>query len=456
MHNDSAHVWRAYDIRGRAGDEISVAFARRLGRSLGRFLLDRNREEVAVARDARLSSPELHQALIEGLEQEALEIYDLGEAPTPALYFAVDGMGFDAGIMVTASHNPPGDNGFKFRLNGASVLHNEIEQLRSIFNTAPAGRGGPSSREAVCVKNLYIDAICSDCQPPAGSHKVVIDAGNGVAGPWAVELFRRLGAEVIPLHCEPDGTFPSHPPDPTRPANVAELRETVLRTGASLGIGLDGDGDRVAAISKEGRHLFGDRLMAIFAQDILKWRTGQVVHDVKCSMLLEDVVQSLGGGTVMSPTGYPWVQKYMQEHCAVLGGEQSSHICFSDRWFGYDDGLYAAARLLALADGLDERDEALPSYPSTPELRLPVSEGKKWDVLPKLRDGFSDFAISELDGLRCTNEDGWLLVRPSNTEACLSVRIEGRSRQGLKQLAAKVASGLTSAGVSAEHLSPYL
>ena len=385
-----------------------------------------------------------------------MELYDLGQAPTPGLYFAVDGMGFDAGIMITASHNPPGDNGFKFRLNGSSVLQGEIAQLRAFYDENETAPGGTSSREKICIKDLYLDAICSDCQSPAGEFKIVIDAGNGVAGPWAVELFERLGAEVIPLHCEPDGNFPNHPADPTRPANVAELRETVLRTGADLGIGLDGDGDRVAAITKEGRHLFGDRLMAIFAQDILRWRTGHVVHDVKCSMLLQDVVSSLGGGTVMSPTGYPWVQKYMQDHCALLGGEQSSHICFSDRWFGYDDGLYAAARLLSLAADLDERDEALPSYPATPELRLPISEARKWKVLPQLRDRFSDFAISELDGLRCSNEDGWLLVRPSNTEACLSVRIEGRSRRGLKLLAAKVANGLSQAGVPADHLSPYL
>lgn len=448
-------VWRAYDIRGCAKKDITPQFAMQLGRACSLFFMENGAEEIAIGRDARLTSPSLHKAMIEGLVSGGMEVYDIGEVPTPVMYFAVDGLGLDAGVVVTASHNPKQDNGFKFRLNGGQILTPEINKIRDYTKQKSFPQTSRGHTDFMAIRETYLQAILDDCQPPHTKHRIVVDGGNGVAGPWAVEMYEKMGVEVIPLFCDPDGNFPNHHPDPTKPKNMMALQKAVRQYNADLGIGLDGDGDRIGVVSKQGELIFGDRLMALFAQDLLKWHNGGIVHDVKCSMMLNDVVQSAGGFTVMSPTGYPWVQKYMKDCCALMGGEQSSHICFADRWFGFDDALYAGARLLAMADSLDERVNALPIYPCTPELRLPITEEKKWNVIPSLRPSFVNFQIEELDGLRCTNEQGWTLIRPSNTESCISVRVEGRTENGLKKLVQFLQSQLQQIGVDTQDLDTY-
>ena len=300
-----------------------------------------------------------------------------------------------------------------------------------------------------------MDAIVNDMRSMVPPLRVVVDGGNGVAGPWLVELLHKLGCTPIALYCDPDPTFPNHHPDPTRPANLHDLIHTVKREQADCGLALDGDGDRLALISAEGEHIFGDKLLAILAQEILKWKRGSVVHDLKCSMMLRDVVENAGGTSIACQTGYPRIQRAMKENAALLGGEQSSHICFSDRWFGFDDALYAAARLLPILPTLKERLRTLPSYPSTPELRLAVPEKLKGHIIPQIKSLFSDFNLNELDGMHCSNHEGWALLRPSNTEACMSLRIEAQNTSQLQKIAQRFYKVLSSSGVDVQDLYPF-
>ena len=456
MYMEAAHIWRAYDIRGSAQHDISETFTHQLGKALSLLFRTRGLTEIALARDGRSSSPLLSKALAEGLITGGLNVYDIGLAPTPALYFAVEGLGYDAGVMITASHNPPADNGFKFRINNSQFMGPEIAFLKKNLYASIPSNTSVGDFQTLDIQELYLKAIVEDTLSGAKPFTVVIDGGNGVAGPWAVRLFEMLGSTVIPLYCEPDGTFPNHHPDPTRSRNIKDLRQAVLSNKADFGIGLDGDGDRIAIITAQGEHLYGDRLMALFAQDLLKWKTGTIVHDLKCSMLLSECVQQAGGRCIQSKTGYPNVQKAMKENAALMGGEQSSHICFADRWFGFDDALYAAARILPLIPTLDTLNQALPSYPSTPELRLPINEEQKWNVVPRIKPKLNDYTLNETDGIHLSNEDGWALIRPSNTEACISLRIEAKTTESLQRFAQHLNTELMTLGVATQALREFL
>ena len=455
MAGDS-HIWRAYDIRGNAQHEITKEFAQSLGLALSTLFIERGKEEIVIARDARSSSEELNDALIEGLIQGGIEAYDIGLAPTPALYFAVEALGFDAGIMITASHNPASDNGFKFRFHNAPFQEEDLQQLQSIFETKSFVPVEPGARYQIDTRSFYLDSIVQDLGSVTPKLRVVVDGGNGVAGPWMIELLERLGCTTIPLYCEPDPLFPNHPPDPTKQTNLQDLQTYVNKEQADCGIALDGDGDRLAVVSTKGACVFGDRLLALLAQDLLKWKRGSIVHDLKCSMMLRDVIEEAGGTTITSKTGYPRIQNAMKKHAALLGGEQSSHICFSDRWFGFDDALYAAARILPLIPTLDQRLEALPSYPSTPELRLPVPEEQKSQVIATLKPFLSHFTCNELDGIHCSHSRGWALLRPSNTEACMSLRIEAKDENTLKNIANTFYHALSTTSVDTQDLLPFI
>jgi phosphomannomutase/phosphoglucomutase len=431
MTTPPAHIWRTYDIRGRTPDEITPELALLLGRAMGHLMKSRGAADVAVARDARVGGRQLQEALMSGLADAGLDVADIGMNPTPVMYFAVGALGFDAGIIVTASHNPAGYNGFKTRLGGTALFGEDIQRVRRMVESGPPVAKQRGEIRAVDVRPAYIDNIVDDCRLPDRPLRVVIDAGNGVAGPMAVRLFSKLGVEVVPLFCDPDGTFPNHPANPTEAENLVALREAVLECRADLGVGFDGDGDRVGAVSAKGEMFFGDRMLALLAADILRSGPAAVVADVKCSMALEEVVKAGRGTFALSQTGYPWIQKMMGELSAPLGGELSGHICFSDRYFGFDDGLYAATRVLELVEGLDAKLAALPAWPSIPEQRLHTGEEGKWAVIEQLKARLSGYSLLTVDGIRFSSADGWGLVRVSNTEPCLTVRAEARSAAAL-------------------------
>ena len=449
------HIWRAYDIRGNAATETTISFAHTLGWSLAEQFRRRGIEDVVIARDARQSSPELRDALVQGLVEGGMEVSDIGSAPTPALYFAVDALGYDAGIMITASHNPSVDNGFKFRFHNQPFLGTDLQELKDIFATVSKPNLEPGDHYTLNLQDLYLNAIVDDMRSITKPLRIVVDGGNGVAGPWLIDLLERFGCTCIPLYCEPDGNFPNHSPDPTKKKNMLDLIQAVRKEGADCGFGLDGDGDRLAVVSPKGELVYGDRLLALFAQDILKWKRGSIVHDLKCSMILKEVIIQNGGTSIPSATGYPRVQQAILKNASLMGGEQSSHICFADRWFGFDDALYAAARILPTIPNLDVRLSSLPHYPCTPELRIPVREEQKWDVIPLLKPTLKDYTLNETDGIHCSTNDGWALLRPSNTEACISVRIEAKSSKKLQKMAQELRQKLHELGVDTNLLNPY-
>ncbi|MFT5684472.1 MAG: phosphomannomutase/phosphoglucomutase [Myxococcota bacterium] len=443
MTTPPAHIWRTYDIRGRTPDEINPELALLLGRAMGHLMTSRGAKDIAVARDARIGGRQIQEALMRGLADAGMNVADIGMNPTPVMYFTVSALGFDAGIIVTASHNPAGYNGFKTRLGGDALFGEDIQEVRRMVEAGPPIADVPGEIRAVDVRPAYIKTIADDCRLPDRPLRVVVDAGNGVAGPMAVRLLSRLGVEVVPLFCDPDGTFPNHPANPTINKNLIDLRDAVLDTKADLGVGFDGDGDRIGAVSAKGEMFFGDRMLALLAAEILRSGPAAVVADVKCSMALEEVVAAGQGTYAMTQTGYPWIQKRMVELSAPLGGELSGHICFADRYYGFDDGLYAATRLLELVDGLDDKLAALPSYPAIPEQRLHTGEDGKWGVIETLKEKLSGYTLLTVDGIRFSNEHGWGLVRVSNTEPCLTVRAEARTAAALDEILGVMVDALT-------------
>lgn len=425
-----AVVFRDYDIRGASGTHISPAFANALGKTLGSLAQDRGGRRVAVGRDGRISSPTLCAALIDGLLATGCEVVDVGMVPTPVLYFAAARLpSIDAAVMVTASHNPAGDNGFKIVLDGAVLQGDALRDLRKRM-LARDWREGTGIHSSADVRNDYIDAVLSDVKTRT-SLSVVIDCGNGVAGDIAPRLLEALGGNPIPLYCDIDGTFPQHPPDPACPANLEDLRKVVAGTGADLGIALDGDGDRLVAVSGSGRIVWPDELLMIFARDILTSHPGaDVVFDVKSTRRLTNLVNGYGGQAVMCRTGHAHIRAKVAELKAPLGGEFSGHIFFGDRWFGFDDGLYAAARLLEILSlreqSLDSILAAFETSVATAEIRLPVSEANKFALIERVQAAavFDDAKISVIDGLRVEFAAGWGLIRASNTESAVSLRFE--------------------------------
>lgn len=439
-----AAVFRDYDIRGASGSQISPAFAEALGRAFGSLVRDREGRRVAVARDGRNSSPALHQALIEGLLATGCDVVDIGLAPTPVLCFAAARVeAVDATVMVTASHNPAGDNGFKITLKGAPLLGKDLRRLRDamLARAWRADQGGRlTTRE---VRDQYLHAIAAEV-PSRSRRTVVVDCGNGAASEFAPQLLEALGCDVVPLYCEVDGAFPHHPPDPSRAANLRDLRKVVAATEADLGVALDGDGDRLVAVSRSGRIVWPDELLMIFARDILSAHPGaDIVYDVKSSRRLGNLISSYGGRPVMCRTGHCHIRNKTAELDAPLGGEFSGHIFFRDRWLGCDDALYAVARLLEILN-LREQDldgvlATLEAGVASEEIRLPVPEQDKFALIERARAAarFEDAKMIDIDGLRVEFAEGWGLVRASNTEAAITLRFEARDQPQLEAIRAR-------------------
>ncbi len=439
-------VFRDYDIRGLADSEITPQFALQLGRALGTLMI-KNDPVVYVGRDARLSSGDLADALIQGLVACGCKVINLGEVTTPVLNFAVHHLGENQfassgnGVMVTASHNPKTYNGFKI-IHGRQVIAGEtLQQLIPMMRDGEflTGRG---SVETVNIVPQYIQHIVDNSRVTQ-SFKLVIDGANSVPGPIANQLFERLGCLTFPLYCNIDGSFPNHPPNPADENNLVDLRHQVAETQSDLGLAFDGDGDRVVVISARGRIVWPDQLMMIFARDVLARQPGaDIVFDVKSSKRLAEIIRLHSGNPLMCKTGHAHVRKAVHDNNAPLGGEFSGHIFFNDRWRGFDDGAYAAVRLLEvlcdLGQTLDEVIDELESTVSTAEILLPIDESEKFQLMKTLQAGcrFAHAEVITVDGLRVEYPSGWGLVRASNTSPNLTLRFEADDERAMSQVKA--------------------
>ena len=451
-------IFREYDIRGTVGDQLTPQAARTLGRALVTLWQDKTGQQhprLAVGRDNRPSGRTLSDSFIEGLVSAGALAIDVGELPTPALYFATRVLRVDGGIQVTGSHNPPEFNGFKMVLDEDSVHGAAIQELRKhieegrLFDLA----GGRRKSETGILAQ-YRDAIVARHAPLARRVKVVVDCGNGVTSLVAIDTLRRLGAEVIPLFAESDGTFPNHHPDPTVLENLRDLQAAVRREAAELGIAFDGDGDRIGAVDEQGRVVFGDQLLVLLGRDLVR-RQGPghaVIFDVKCSDVLRRELARAGLEPVMWKTGHSLIKQKMKELRAPLAGEMSGHMFFGGDWFGFDDALFAAARLLhyvAEQGGpLSHLLADLPATISTPEIRIDCPDDRKFAVVETAARHFgAKYTVSRLDGVRITFSDGWGLIRASNTQPVLVLRFEADTERGLAANRREVEDWLRTAGV---------
>lgn len=435
----SASIFRAYDIRGVVGETLTPDVVNLLGQGIGSEIFEKGYSSVVVGRDGRDSSEGLQSALIAGLQASGREVIDVGLVPTPVLYFAAQALQVDCGVMVTGSHNPKEYNGLKIIENGQSLTPEAIQDLRRRIDSGQLllGEGSFDSREIV---PDYIERIVSDIRL-ARPMKLVIDCGNGAGGVVAGELYRQLGCEVVELFCEVDGSFPNHHPDPSQPENMQALQQAVLDHQADLGLAFDGDADRIGVIDSSGKLIWPDRLLMYLAIDVLTREPGgDIIYDVKCSRNLANVVLSNGGRPLMWKSGHSLLKTKMRETHALLAGEFSGHIIFSERWYGFDDGLYTGARLLEIL-ALDYRSSAeafaeLPESLATPEYVLPLPEGRNFELmeaLEKLPEP-ANARVVKIDGLRAEFEQGWGLVRASNTMPALLFRFEADSETGMEQV----------------------
>ena len=458
-----AEIFRAYDIRGIVGDTLTPDIVRKIGGAIGAEAHRRGARTLAVGRDGRHSGAELRAALVEGLRESGRDVVDVGRVPSPVLYFAAEHLGIGSGVMVTGSHNPADYNGLKIVLAGETLHGDAIRDLRRRIEEGDLDSGrdarGPGDLRSTEVVADYIRRIRSEIPAVPGhqARRIVIDCGNGVAGDVAPRLFRALGHDVVELYCEVDGDFPNHHPNPSVPENLRDLVASVRENGADLGLAFDGDGDRLGVVDGDGNIIWPDRQMMLFASDVLASRPGaEIVFDVKCSGLLAGHIAALGGRPVMAKTGHSFIKARLRETGAPLAGEMSGHIFFADRWYGFDDAIYSAARLVQTLVGLGEPSARvfarLPAAKSTPELRVRVGEGEQVRLVESLLavDRFPGARKTTIDGLRVDWPDGWGLARASNTEPCLVVRFEGVDDDALTRIMEEFRQALLSVDDSLE------
>ena len=435
------NIFRAYDIRGVVGKTLTRGVARLIGRAIGSEAQQRGLKEIVVARDGRLSGPDLIAALIEGLRSTGCDVIDIGAAPTPVLYFATFHLNTGSGVMVTGSHNPPEYNGFKIVLGGETLAEDAIQNLYARISESKftTGTGGLQSMN---LQNDYLDRISNDVQVERRL-KVVVDCGNGIAGATAPAVLEAIGCEVVPLFCDVDGRFPNHHPDPSDPHNLQDLALTVKQIKADVGIAFDGDGDRLGVVTTEGETIYPDRLLMLFSRDVLSRNPGAaIIYDVKCTGKLQPMILEAGGSPIMWRTGHSLIKAKMRETHAELAGEMSGHFFFKERWYGFDDGIYAAARLLEiLAADLAGRTPTevfaeLPKGVSTPELKIPMEEGEHYRFVQAFQQKakFDGARITTIDGVRADWADGWGLVRASNTTPVLVLRFDADTDKALHRI----------------------
>jgi phosphomannomutase/phosphoglucomutase len=439
-------VFREYDIRGHAENDFPDAFVTELGRSLGAYFADHGARRITLGRDCRLSSPRIHAALKRELLASGLDVVDIGIVHTPALYFSVFHLHADGGVMITASHNPGEDNGFKVVHGKSTIYGAEIQKLRTRIETRSYRLGGPAGTATDHdILRDYVDYIAANIQLGPRRFKIVVDGGNGTGGLAILPILAKLGLDADGLYCDPDGRFPNHHPDPTVPENLHDLMARVSANGAEVGIALDGDADRVGAVDGQGRILWGDQLVMLFARDILKRQPGATfVSEVKCSQALFDDIRSQGGRAIMWKVGHSLIKVKMKEEHAALAGEMSGHMFFADRWFGFDDAVYAGLRLIELLTQspktLAELYDTLPVLHNTPEIRMPCPDDIKFEVVKRAVSWFRErYEIVDVDGVRVLFKDGaqtigWGLVRASNTGPVLVMRFEADSPARLAEI----------------------
>lgn len=434
-----ATVFREYDIRGIADEDLLDDNIVSLGKGIGTLLSRQGAKSLVVGRDVRLSSERLKNALVKGMLATGVNVIDVGVCLTPVQYFGIIHFDADGGVMITGSHNPIEYNGFKISKRGVAPVYGEqIQEIRKLIEAEDFSTGTGELIEKDIIPD-YVETIKSKLSFNK-KLKLVVDAGNGTAGLLAPQLWRDLGCDVVELYCEPDGTFPNHLPDPTVPKYVVDLQKKVLEVGADVGIGYDGDTDRVGAIDEKGRMIYADRLIAILSREVLEKHPGaKIVFDVKCSQALPEEIEKYGGEPVMYKTGHSLLKAKMKELHAPLAGEMSGHIFYSDDFFGFDDAVYVSGRLLQIMSNSDktlsEMANEIPSFESTPEIRIEATDEDKFKIVAELAADFKrTYETIDIDGARVLFGDGWGLVRASNTQPVLVLRFEARSKERLAEI----------------------
>lgn len=438
----SQSIFRAYDIRGIFPDELNAESMTLIGRALGTMAKRAGEQAILLGRDGRLSGPELSLALQQGIQQTGCDVILVGVVPTPVLYFSTKVTGFTSGVMLTGSHNPSQYNGVKSVIAGETLFG---ETVMSLYESIVAGDFEVGEGHVCSIDDIiqqYINRVTDDVRL-SRPMRVVIDCGNGVAGAVAPALFSALGCEVYELYCDIDGNFPNHHPDPSQQKNLVDLQAAVSAHEADIGLAFDGDGDRLGVVTSAGDIIWPDRQMIVLSEDVLVRNPGgAIIFDVKCSLHLKEAIINAGGKPVMSRTGHSYVKKTLNETGALLAGEMSGHIFFKERWYGFDDGLYTAARLLEILSRDDRSTavifDAVPDSINTPELQLMVPDVKKFALMERLQAcaQFEGGEVCTIDGLRVEFADGWGLVRASNTTPCLVMRFESDSESGLRRIQA--------------------
>lgn len=434
-----AKVFREYDIRGIAGKEITEPDVLELGMAFGTYMAAQGKGRVVVGRDCRLTSDRYRDLLVEGMLETGMDVVDVGVCPTPLFYFAIRHLGREGGVMITASHNPPEYNGFKICNGFDTISGSEIQKLRRVMESG-SFRRGMGALDFHDIFSPYLDFVTGNIRLRR-KIRVGVDAGNATGGPIAVAVLEKLGCEVHPLYCEMDGTFPNHEPDPTILENLEDLRELVIRERLDLGVAYDGDCDRLGVLDHRGEVVYGDRLMIVFAREILSRRPGAVfISEVKCSKSLYDDIERHGGVAIMWKAGHSLIKAKMKEVGAALGGEMSGHVFFKDRYFGFDDGIYASCRLLEILSEtgktLPELLAGVPPTHTTPEVRVDCPDEVKFDIVELAKREFAamNLKMIAVDGARVLFPDGWGLVRASNTQPALVLRYEAESAERLGQI----------------------
>lgn len=432
-------IFRAYDIRGITRSNLTEDVCYWIGRAFAAEARSQNQQAAAIGRDGRLSSPGIALALGQGLVDGGMSVTDIGQVPTPVLYYATHALKTGTGIMITGSHNPPEYNGLKMMIGGTTLAEDLIQALyrRLQDSTLSTGKGALGYAD---LGADYVEAALNTTKLDRPL-KVAVDCGNGVAGELGPKLISALGCEVIPLFCEIDGNFPNHHPDPAEPENLQDLINAVQQQSADVGLAFDGDGDRLGVVTPKGEIIWPDKMMMLFAQDIIA-RNPQtpVIFDVKCSTHLERVITEAGGNPIMWKTGHSHIKAKIKQTQAALAGEFSGHICFGERWYGFDDALYTAARLLELLSQTElDVDAVFAQYPttySTPEIKIHTTETRKFEVMDELASNgdFADGRMTTIDGIRVDFDDRWGLIRPSNTSPVLSLRFEADSAAALERV----------------------
>ncbi|MDR3279178.1 MAG: phosphomannomutase/phosphoglucomutase [Synergistaceae bacterium] len=457
MPNDKttvpAHIFREYDIRGVAETELTEETVHAIGRAYGTYLSDLGVFSVTVGGDARLSTPRIKSAIIDGLAQTGISVTDIGLVATPVFYWSLHHFGVDGGVMVTGSHNPSEFNGLKLAYGKATIWGDEIQEIYRIIAEnrmeKPGTRGAVSEAD---ISGLYSDMLSSKIKLGAKKLKVVTDSGNGTGGIYAPEFIRNIGADVIELFSEPDGHFPNHHPDPTKREYLPALMDAVLENGADAGIGFDGDSDRIGVVDDKGNMIFGDQLMALYWREILSAHPGAVaIIEIKSSMMLPEEVTRLGGRPIWWKSGHSLVKAKMKDENALFAGEVSGHMFFADEYYGYDDAFYAAGRLLRILSNTDKKLSdliaELPSYPSTAETRFPCPDDKKFDIVERVKESaIKNMETITVDGVRIIYKNGWGLLRVSNTQPILVARAEGTTKPALEEISADMKRRVKEAG----------